>query len=248
MSTENQAQDGYGYQDDDVPSGGSSLSLGLNQGIAKLTKFEWIPNGGADGAEMEALDIEFTVEGRDKPLKYRKFPVTKAFEKDTNKEITDPNHPAMKDAKAELSQVITHILGCFVDKDAIKAAFSKPITSFKDYVKTAEGLLPAGYQEIPLDIFMQYQWAIKGDNNRTYLELPKNMKQGKFLAKGTTNDWKEVKTSKSLRYVDSTDEKVIHPFQRSEWWLASNFAIQQKDGADQGGASHDQGGGSASAW
>ena len=249
MSTNNQAMGGYGFEDDENAGGMSSGSIrfGLNQGTLTLTKFEWIPNGGKDGAEQEALDIEFSVEGREKPIRYRKFPVVKAYDKKNgNAETTDPNNPAFKEAQAELSQVIVHILGCFVDKEAIRASFtSSPIKDFKDLCKRAESLLPVDFSNRPLDAFFQYQWQINGENDKTYLELPKNMKQGKFLVPGTDNTWKEVRNNKILKYVDVADEKIVHPFQRGEWFLQSNFATQQKEGGNE--TSHETSGGT-SAW
>lgn len=245
MSENNQANI-YGFVDDEVSPSGSSISFGLNAKAGFLSKFEWIPNGGKDGAEQEALDIEFTIEGREFPIRYRKFPVTKAFDKKNGgAEVTDPNHPAFKDEVASFNQVIMHILGCFVEKDQIKAAFSKPISSFKEFCKTCEGLLPSDFSTKPLDMFFQYQWQIADGKEVTFLELPKKMSQGKFLAPGTNNDWKEVRTSKTLKYVDSTDEKIVHSFQRGEWFLNSNWANQQKDNSSTG--SHD-GAGAASGW
>ncbi len=246
MSENNQTMGGYGYVDDNVQSGGS-MSFGLNQGLARLVKFEWIPNGGKDGAEQEALDIQFAIEGREKPVSYKKFPVTKAFDKQNGgAEVTDPNHPAFKDEQANFNQVVMHILGCFVDKDALKAAFSKPIASFKEFCKAAEGVLPKDFSNKSLDIFFQYQWQVAEGKDRTYLELPKNMKQGKFLVPATTNNWKEVRTNKVLKYVDSSDEKVLHPFQRGEWFLQSNWANQQKEGGST--TSHESGASGGAAW
>ena len=85
--TQNQGM--YGYQDDDVKQG-SGLSFGLNAGTVRLTKFDWINDAGKDGAEGEALDIQFMVEGGDRPVSYRKFPITRAFDKDGN-EVNDVN-------------------------------------------------------------------------------------------------------------------------------------------------------------
>lgn len=247
--TNNQAMGGYGYQDDEVAQG-NGVKFGLNQSALRLAKFEWIPNGGKNGEEKEALDIQFQVIGSDRTISYRKFPVTKAFDKaNGNVEVTDPNHPAIKEAQAELSAVIVHILGCFVSKDTIKNAFARPINSFKEYVKIAEGLLPADFAQRPLDVFFQYQWQISGERDRTYLELPKNMKQGKWLAPGTETEWNEVRTPKLLKYVDPANAENIHPFQRGEFFLDSNWAKQQKTGGDAApAASAPSGGNGSSAW
>lgn len=250
MSENNQAMGGYGFEDDEIPVQGSAISFGLNQGVATLSKFEWIPNAGKDGAEQEALEIQFSIEGMERTINYRKYPVTKAYDKDNgNAEVTDPTHPKFKEAVADLNQVITHILGCFVDKEAIKAGFNKPINSFKEFCQAAQAMLPANYNTKPLDIFFQYQWNIPEGKDRTYLELPKNMKQGKFLIPATTNVWKEIRTNKVLKYVDSADEKITHPFQRGEWFVTNNFANQQKNEEDSNASSHEtQGSTTAGSW
>lgn len=250
MSEQNQAIGGYGYQDDEVAQG-SGVKFGLNQKAIRLAKFEWIPNGGKNGEEKEALDIQFQVLGSDRLISYRKFPVTKAFDKaNGNVEVTDPNHPAIKEAQGELSAAIVHILGCFVSKDAIKAALSRPINSFKEYVQICAGLLPTDFSQRPLDAFFQYQWAISGEKDRTYLELPKNMKQGKWLAPGTDVEWNEVRTNKILKYVDPANAENVHPFQRGDFFLDSNWAKQQRTGGDAPAATSApaSGGNGASAW
>lgn len=258
MSTENQAMGGYGYVDDDVSPSGNSIKFGLNQGTFNLTKFEWINNAGKEGEEAEALEIQFTIEGREKPFSYRRYPVTKAYDKkNNNAEITDPQHPVFKEAVAELSQVITHILGCFMDKDKLREVLSKPVSSFKEYCKNCEAALPEGYQNKPLDAFAQYQWSIKQGNTATFLELPKNMSQGKFLCPATKETWVEVRTPKSLKYFNSEDmnlpekERRKHPFERGEWFVGSNFAKHQKveDNNNSGNNSAmNEGNTSASGW
>jgi hypothetical protein len=225
--SENLSVGGYGYQEESTPKS-AGLNFGLNQRKARLTKFEWIANGGKDGAEQEALDIQFQIGEITK--NYRKFPVTSAFFKEKDKAqitVTDPTHPAFKDAQIELSATLMHIMGCFVSKEDLKTALAKPISSFKDYCKILESLLPADYATKELDIFAQYQWQIGTDKEMTYLEIPKNMKQGKWLVPGTTNEWKEFRSDKTLKYVDINDGAVTHPFERGEWFLASNFATKQ---------------------
>lgn len=221
----------YGYEDDDVVSGTSGLTFGLNAASARLTKFEWINNAGKDGAEREALDIQFTIEGGGRPVNYRKFPVTKAFGPN-NTEVTDPNSKEIKDAAAELSRVITHILHCFVDTETMRNAFSRPITNFKEYCIIAKSLLPADFDKVPLDIFAQWQYNIKGENTKTYLELPSKMNQGKWVCAAVTpvGSWKKVITpGGSMNYVD--DAGNVHPFVRTKWFLESPYATQKIDEA-----------------
>jgi hypothetical protein len=222
----------YGYQDDDRST---NFSFGLNANRTFLKKFEFNPNGGKDGAAQEALDIVFEINGGEKF--YRQFPVTKAFDDDNNT-ITDPNHPAMLEAIKNLGSILTHIIGCFVEKDAIKSALNRPIASFRQYCEILTSLLPADFSSKPLDIFMHWQWKIRGEQTRTFLEIPKNMKQGKWLVpsyhhKGAWEEKKVLKptekTKEALYYVDSEDETNIHPFTRSGWFMLSAYGSQQTE-------------------
>jgi hypothetical protein len=218
----------YGYQDDNV-SQGSGTNFGLNQGI-KMVKFEYNPNCGKDGAEMEGLDIVFNNGVRD--ISYRQFPITKVF--DNNTEITDTNHVKFKEAMNNFNAIMTHIMTCFISRETYAAALSKPISSFKDFCKVLMQLLPDNYSEIELDAFFQYQWDIKGENTKTYLELPKKVTYGKFLCATIvpTGNWKEMKqenpltnTKNALYYKDEAGN--IHPFIRNGWFMNSPFANQK---------------------
>jgi hypothetical protein len=227
----------YQYEDD-APSTNSTIVFGLNQGAAKVTKFEWINNAGAGGAEGEALDIQITIEGQERPVSKRMFPIKKAFLPDNGGEIIDPAHPAFKKAVAEFNAIIIHIMHCFVPEDVLRTALGTPIANFKEFCKVLVSLLPAKFEEIPLDVFAQYQWGIKTDNKMTYLEFPKKMSYGRWICKEVkpVGSWKTVKindpetsTPNALKYVD--DQGNIHPFVRNGWYMNSNFANQQKDEA-----------------
>lgn len=245
---------GYGYASDEGAKV-SPFTFGLNAGLAKLTKFEWIPNGGANGAEGEALDIVFNINGVDKS--YRMFPVTKAFDKE-NKEVTNPDSAEIKDALIDFNARITHILHCFIEADDIKAGFSRPIPDFKTFCQIAMGMLPKDYKEKSLDIFLQYQWQLGEGKERTYLEIPKKMKYGKWLAASTGQKWAEQKVAnadqnvrEALFYTNEKGEK--HPFTKNGWFMSSNFAKQQKaagaeTSAAAAGATQADGAAAASAW
>lgn len=248
-------QGGYGFDEQEVRE--ASVSFGGNFGVAKLTKFEWTPNGGKDGAEQEALDIVFEVNGTEKS--YRKFPISRAYYKeegsDTQLETEDPKHPAFIEAQKELSAALVHIIGCFVEKEDIRTALSQRISSFKDYCRVLQGLLPNDFSTKPLDIFFHWQWQIKGDNNKTYLELPKNMKQGRWLAAAVApagGQWEEQRKANAstsetaLRYVDS--EGNVHPFTRTGWFMDSNFSTQQKEEETAGSGSVAGNGATAGGW
>lgn len=234
MSEDNSGS--YGYEDDGGQQSGG-LSFGLNAGVTNMVKFEFNPNGGKDGAEGEALDVVFNINGKD--VSYRMFPVTKTFDKN-NVEITDPRHPEMKRAMKEFNAVIVHILHAFVSKETLKVALGVPIGSFKQFCNVATNVLPKNFNEVNLDIFAQWQWQLTGDNNKTYLRLPKNMKHGKWVCPHIPpvgGEWEELRLNGALSYKDTDGNK--HPFSRQKWFMESNFAEQQAE--DEGLESIDTG-------
>ena len=241
------AQGGYGFEEHVAVE--SSFVFGLNAGNVRLTKFNHTMTGGKDGADLEALDILFTVDGKERG--YRRFPISRAYAKDdagNQVEITDPAHPNFIQAQKDLSAVLVHIVGCFATKEEIKTALTRQITSFKQYCEILASLLPQGFEQVALDGFGQWQWNIGGEAKVTYLEFPKNMKHGRWLgaAIAPKDKWeKQQKTNAStseiaLRYVDADGNK--HPFARNGWYMESNFATQQKE-ATSAGATAMQGSG-----
>lgn len=247
MSTENQNATigGYGYQTDDQQVATNPFVFGLNAGKTFLTKFEYIPNGGKDGTEQDALDIVFNINGTDRS--YRLFPIAKAFLAGGG-ETTDPSTPEFQEALKDTNAKVTHILHSFMPSEAIQAGFSKPISSFKEFVQIAMSMLPTDFATRPLDIFMQYQWQLKGDQKRAFLEIPSKMKYGKWLCPAVPGNWTEQRadvassivtdpkkiqeaTTRALWYTD--DNSNEHPFSKNGWFMLSNFANQLTAGGSE---------------
>ena len=215
----------YGYQDSgDLAPGKQGGKFGLNTG-AFVTKFEFNPNAGKDGAAAEAID--FTVQVGEREYRHRFFPVNKVFAKGGG-EITDTNSAEYKEAFAkemgQFNAVISDIVKCFVSEEDLKVALATPISTFKDFANVVTRLVQStpNWQKKPVDVFLQYQWAPSGDNDRTYLELPKNVRHGSFIVASEGEGFKEVKTTSSLKYVK--EDGAEHSFRRGEWFLGSAFA------------------------
>lgn len=237
---------GYGYSSDERKE--NPFDFGLNAGVTFLKSFGYIPNGGKDGADQDALEIIFEINGVEKS--YRKFPVTKAYLKtkkgEPQQETTDPKHKAFIEAVDDLNSSVVHILRAFVDNMTIEAALAKKIASFKDFCNITAGLLPAKYDEVALDIFLGYQWQMSTGRDKTYLDIPTKVKQGKWLCKEVPGIWEErkvpnpqEKTREALYYIkvdkegkpvlDSEGKEIKHPFIRNGWYMLSNYANQQYD-------------------
>ena len=217
----------YGYQESgDLTPGKQGGKFGLNTG-AFITKFELNENAGKDGAAADAID--FTVQVGEREYRHRFFPISKVFAKGGG-EITDTNSEEYKKAMAsevaQFNAVISDIVKVFVSEEDLKLALQVPIPTFKDFAKIVTRLVQAtpNWQKKPVDVFLQYQWAPSGDNDKTYLELPKNVKQGVFIVPSEGEGFKEERTSTHLKYVK--DDGTEHPFKRGEWFVNSAFANQ----------------------
>lgn len=217
--------------------------FGLNEAV-NITVLEYNGNAGKDGAEADAVDITVTV--GDREMRRRIYNVTRVFD-NKNNELTDPNSQEyIKIYNANMSQamaVVVHALKAVgVTQEQINAALATPPADFKGWAQIVTALKPADFATRPVDAFLEYQWVISDDQDRTFLEVPKNMKGGRFLAPALApvGEWKEerewVETKqdgtsqniKGLRYVDTAGN--VHPFTRNQNYMESNKAIQQTEG------------------
>ncbi len=214
----------------------TSLKFGLNQGF--ITKFEYNANAGKDGAPGDALDIEVTsVEG--KTVKSRIYDVKGVYNADNV--LVNPGEEGYEDIakieRAQKSAVVTHFVKALgVTEETIIKALTPAPKNFAEYVQIMTSLVAKNYATIPVDFFVQYQWTLKADAKMTYLEIPKNMKDGYFVVPAVkpVGEWKEVRNDKGLSYVDNAGN--IHPIAKSKNFLDSNKAKQQKKGDTDSGA------------
>jgi hypothetical protein len=237
----------YGYQDsNDVGPGKQGGKFGLN--AAFVTKFEYNPNAGKEGAQQDAIDFTAQVGEREYMLRF--FPVARVFGK--NGEITDTNSAEYKEEKekqvALLNATLSDIVKAFVPEESLKAALASPMSSFADYAQVLQRLVQGvpNWQKKPVDIFLEWQYTPKGDNTKSYLQLPKDVKHGAWITASKGPGYKEEKTATHLRYVNEAGD--IHPLKRGEWYVGSAFATQTVlDGAGSG-ASAMQGQNAEATW
>jgi len=236
MSNETVEKIGFGFVSDTdeslkTKSGGK---CGLNQPVF-LTKFELNENAGKDGAEQDALDINVQVVERD--MMMRIYPTEKVYNKD-NEEITDKSSAEYASAYnkdwTQKNALIVHILKCFRTEEEIEKALTAKISSFSEFVKIVTSLVPDDFSTKPLDVFLEYQWEINTGQDRTFLQLPKNMKGSYFLIPmhKAEGEWETINNSDGLRYVDSKTGKE-HPFTRSENYMSSYKANKQVEGEEE---------------
>lgn len=223
---------GFGYIDDNDPSLKSKVGgkFGLNTGV-NLVKFELNPNSGKDKSAGDALDIAYQVGEKEYTMKI--FPVTKVYTND-NVEITDVNSTEyIKKYNEEWSQktaVMIHILKSVgIAEDQIRATLATPANTFAEFIGKLVSLLPADFKTRPVDIFLEYQWNIADDQDRTFLQLPRNMKGGGFACPARPGVWEEQRIEGKLSYINQNGEK--HPFEKDKSFMESNKANQQIKGA-----------------
>lgn len=218
---------GYGYQDSSsVGPGKASGKFGLNQGVF-VTKFEYNPNGGKDGAAQDVIDLSVQVQEKEYMIRF--FPVSKVYAKEGGGELTDPSTQEYKDQYAKevalLSATLSDIVKAFVSEEDLKLALATPINSFADYAKILERLVKSvpNWQKQAVDIFLEYQWKPTGSNTRTFLTLPKNVKQGTFICKAIPGvTFKEERTDTHLKYI--AEDGSLHPFKRTKWYVENAYA------------------------
>lgn len=217
----------FGSFDDNDPSlqTVSGGKFGLNHGFFSLIQFN--PNGGAGGSAMNCVDIHVKVSDRE--FRRRIFDITGIILKDGNNEIqpTDEKYPEIfaKNMKQITACVVHAIKAAGVKQEDIDKMFKiAPATSFVDWTERIISLLPANYTTIPIDVFLHWQNSIQSGQNTTYLELPKNMKSGRWLESAVkpVGTWSEQITADGLKYTDDAGNE--HPFQRSEFYMNSNNA------------------------
>lgn len=218
-------------------SGGGKF--GLNTGT--ISKLEYVTDAGKDKSPGDAVDIHVLIGERE--IRRRIYDITGELfgKKDTKYSPGDPEYAELYNAAITQNMaVITHAVKAVgVTPEMIGKALAVPATSFVDWVQKMLALLPSNYPEVPVDIFLEYQWKIAEGQDKTYLEVAKNMKGGAFLkpaitAKGTWTtelSWVGAKGEdvEGLRYID--DAGNIHPFTRTQAYMESPKGYQQGDGA-----------------
>jgi len=198
--------------------------VGLNQGVF-LTGFAFNDKAGKGGTDGEAVDVAITFPERERPFTNRYFPITKAYDKDNN-EVTDPEAEDFKIAVAQVNGTLIDIACAIAGRDTVETALkSNAPKSFKEFAQLLERVIKSvpNWDKKPVDVFLQYQYNIQGDNERTFLELPsaKSIKHGRWIIPAVNAEFFLNKEDKKVSYI--TSEGTPHPFSRSEWFKNSNF-------------------------
>ena len=225
----------FGFQSDEGNElvAQSSGKFGLNQ-ECYLKSLEFNPSAGKNNAPANAID--YTILVGDREMKSRLYePTGKMW---FGSEQIDEGHPeyerVLESNMRQVQATITHILKAVgIPEERIqKAVEAAEPETFAEFAKVVCGLVQPKHMDNPIDVFLQYQWSIRPGNTVTFLEVPKNMKGGRFLAPGTDCEWKEVRDANGLHYENARGDR--HPFTRRASDMTGKFANQQRSGEDDG--------------
>lgn len=201
--------------------------FGLNQRV-NISKFE-LGSFTKDGETTPTVDINVKIDSREF---YNRFFLNLEVYDNNNNRLSPGDEgydTAFYNHYVQVIAVIKHTLKSLgVTDNAIdNSVQGLGSDQLVQGITNMMGLVPANYTEIPVDVFLEYQWNIPENQTRTFLTLPKNMKGGYFIvpAQNPVGNWKEIRTEQSLTYVDDAGNK--HPFERNESFMTSNKAIEQ---------------------
>lgn len=219
--------------------------FGLNQGVF-ITKIEFNANAGKDNSPANAVDIHIQV--GEKEFRRRLY-------EDVG-ELIGKGNAKVKPGEAGYQDLFYASMGqkIAVIKHALKAvgvqqAQIDTVSATLDPTKLGEGmaklvaLAPAGYDKVPVDVFLEYQWNIQNEQDRTYPEIPKNMKGGHFLCTAQPGVFAEEMVEDKLVYRNQNGQ--FHPFERDKNFMESNKANQQIAGQENAALASAAGNGAA---
>lgn len=210
--------------------GGSYGKFGLNTGF--ITTMSYVEDKNKSGEAYKAISIVAKInEGE-----YRKMIFLSPEVYETGKEfgtakLLSPGMEGYEEAfyahyVGDIA-VIKQILHAFgitnetIDKNLEGASME----NFLDGIKKLVSLAPENYDKLPVDIFLEYEWAIREGQKKTYPVLPKNLKGGYFIVKHEEGTWTEVRDAEGLHYVNESGTK--HTFVRTANFMTSNKGVQQ---------------------
>lgn len=195
---------------DDVQVTGRDFEqFGLNQG-AMVTRFEVCPNG--EGTLSPGVRV--CVKVSDSKFDQNGYVFFESKFADTQ----DKKEGQHREVMATLSH-IANALG--VSNDNITSALQqrKP-QSILQYAQVICGLCATRVNQVPVDVFMQYQKKL-GNDGKVHVDLPNSVRQGAFMAPATQGAWKKVEDASGLRYHRPGNPQELHPFQRSAYFMGT---------------------------
>lgn len=190
----------------------SKLKFGLNTGaLASVPTMETAKTGKSY--------LKMVVKFGDRTKFWFGFFPDRTWDEDGNV-ITDMQDDRLKAEIVQFFDTLAHIYKAL----GVQNTDRLPKEGFSNYVARMNTQARASY----VDVFLQYEPTLKAGNDRTWLEIPRNLKFGEFIAPAVPGDWEEQTAGDGgLFYVDATTG-TVHTFERDDWFVnTSNFAKPQ---------------------
>jgi len=114
----------------------------------------------------------------------------------------------------------------------IDKAMEKPAKTWVIFLKRMVKLLPKNFQEIPIDVFCQWQRKIAKNQSKTYLEIT-TLSFNPFICAHVDSETafeETVNKDGSVTYINA--EGVVHPLMGSSFLMDSPSGKQQKEDED----------------
>lgn len=225
----------FGYvndNDESLLSKGVSGVFGLNSAV-NVTNIQYIDKT-QKGEATSAVTIEVVIDGGTFWRTIYDATGSKLYKGNTLLNPGDEGYDVAfgEEMRQRTALVVNVVKSLNVTDEQIKAVFATPAKSFAEWATKLLSLVPANYAQIPVDVFLEYQWNIVGENTKTFLHIPINMKGGRVFAphKAPVGKWEAVVNEKGLKYVDTAGN--IHAFERNSSFMEGKKAIQQFEGDD----------------
>jgi archaellum component FlaG (FlaF/FlaG flagellin family) len=206
---------------------GGKFGLNTNCHFATIA---YITNAGKDESAGEAVDINIQIGDREHRRRIYNPEGAALYGKD-NVQLNpgaEGYQQVLNEALAQNTAMIIHaVKATGVSQENINLALNtKNPQTFGEFAQVLVSLLPLNYKEREIDVFLQYQWNISEGQDRTFLELPKNMKDKYWVVPSTPGAvWKEIRDDNGLIYVDTNGNK--HKIYKTKAFLESPKATQQ---------------------
>jgi len=215
---------GFTDDNDEALKSKSGGKFGLNQNV-KVENFDVITSD--DGTEFIELDLKIG----DKVYSRRYYNLGDKL-KYKGREYPAGTEEYMIVAKRrakDFTGTMTHIFKALgVPVENIKEAVKDGARNFVEYFKKLKTVLPENYKDIPVDVFLQWQYRIKEGQDTTFLELPYGMADGYWISRHVepVGEWKEEITSEYIRYIDDAGNE--HPLKKDKSFVNSPKAKRQE--------------------
>ena len=215
--------------DESLKGKASGGKFGLNTGF--ISKLEFVTDAGKGKTPGFAIDLWLRPEGTERDYRSRLFDATGQNLYNKKGVLVSPGQETYEETFADSMTIVFAVVRHALKAVGVSAqninnvASTLNIDDIDGAMKSFVSLVPSNYDKVKVDFFLEYQFKIADGQDKTYPELPKNMKGGAFLLPTVTGSFTEVRDADGLRYVDTAGNS--HPFTRDARYMDSEKGKQQ---------------------